>query len=193
MKEGHRQMQSSDNVTAKDKLKKAAAEKAYNYELKHHGCGQCTLRALQETLGLEDDLIFRAASCLQGGFPVENRTCGALIAGAMVISMKLGRESLEEGQPGTSRGMREMIRLVNRFKEEFGSTLCAKVTGGLTDGIVDEKILKLMEERPELFEGPSQKVVEICAKTVGKVAETVAEILLEGTSPSPPIQSAGKC
>ncbi|MBN2099043.1 MAG: C_GCAxxG_C_C family protein [Dehalococcoidia bacterium] len=166
-----------DNAAATERLKRAAAEKAYNYELKHHGCGQCTLRALQETLGLEDDLVFRAASCLQGGFPVENRTCGALIAGAMVISMKLGRESLEEGQPGTSRGMREMIRLVNKFKQEFGSTLCAKVTGGLTDGILDEKTLTLMEKRPELFDEPSRKVVEICANTVAKVAEMVVDIL----------------
>jgi hypothetical protein len=172
-------MQSSDDVKATDKLKKVAADKARNYELNHHGCGQCTLRALQETLGLEDDLVFRAASCLQGGFPVENRTCGALIAGAMVIGMKLGRESLKEGQPGTSRGMREVLRLVNRFKEAFGSTLCARVTGGLTEGVLDERILTLMEERPELFEEPSQKVVEICAKTVSKVAETVVEILSE--------------
>ncbi len=186
-------MKSADDAKVTDKLKKIAAEKAYNYERNHHGCGQCTLRALQETLGLEDDLVFRAASCLQGGFPVENRTCGALIAGAMVICMKRGRESLEEGQPGTSRGMREMLRLVNRFKETFGSTLCAKVTGGLTDRIVDEKTLTLMEERPELFEEPSRKVVEVCATTVSKIAEMVVEILSEEPSQKPPDRGSGSC
>lgn len=167
------------NPTSKDALKAAAGERAFSYESKYHGCGQCTLRALQETLGLENELVFRAASCLSGGFPVENRTCGALLAGAMVISMKLGRESLEEGQPGTMRGMREMIRLVNGFKEAFGTTLCAEVTGGLTGGVVDEKVLDLMEKRPELFEEPSQKVVDICAGTVRKVAELVVEVLSE--------------
>ena len=186
-------MKSADDAKTTDRLKKTAAEKAYNYERKHHGCGQCTLRALQETLGIEDDLVFRAASCLQGGFPVENRTCGALIAGAMVISMKLGRESLEEGQPGTSRGMREMLKLVNRFKEAYGSTQCAKVTGGLTGGILAEKTLDLMEKRPELFEGPSQKVVEICATTVSKTAEMVVEILSEAPSPDSPRQGTGSC
>jgi len=177
-------MHSGKNVDATEALKKAAAQKARNYELNFHGCGQCTLRALQETLGLENDLVFRAAGCLTGGFPVEHRTCGALLAGAMVISLKLGRESINEGQPGTSRGLREMIRLVDRFKEVFGTTLCSEITGGLTAAVVDERIVTLMEERPELFEGPSQQVVEICAGTVSKVAEIVVEILSEDTKRS---------
>lgn len=176
---------------ATEKLKKTAAEKAYNYELTHHGCGQCTLRALQETLGLEDEAVFRAASCIQGGFPVENRTCGALIAGAMVISMKLGRESLEEGQRGTARGMREVVKLCNRFREKFGTTLCAEITGGLTGGILDEKTLDLMRNRPDLFEGPSRKVVERCVDTVAMVAETVVDILSEEPRVDPPVQGAG--
>jgi C_GCAxxG_C_C family probable redox protein len=173
------------NEVETEKLKKAAAEKARTYERKYHGCGQCTLRALQETLGLENDLVFRAASCLQGGFPVENRICGALIVAAMVISMKRGRESLDEGQPGTSRGMREVIRLVGRFKEKFGSTLCAEITGGLTGAVMDEKILDLLEKRPELFEGPSQKVAEKCVDTVAMLAETVVDILSEEPSSEP--------
>lgn len=184
-------MQSSDSVDATERLKKMAAEKAYSYELNYHGCGQSALLAIQETLGLEDAQVFRAASCLTGGFPVEDRTCAALIAGAMVIGMKLGRESVLEGQPGTSRGMRELVRLVNRFKEAFGTTQCAKLTGGLTGGVVDEATLALMEEQPELFEEPSQKVVEICVKHVSKAAELVVEILSAEPSPNPPAAEAG--
>lgn len=167
-------------------LRKQAAERARQYEWNHHGCGQCTLKALLETLGLEDERLFRATSCLQGGFPVENRTCGALIAGAMVISLVRGRESLEEGQPGTSRGMREVLRLVGRFKERFGSTVCAEVTGGLTGTVMTEKTLDLMQQRPELFQEPSQKVVEKCVDTVAMVAETVVDILSEDPSAGPP-------
>ena len=169
----------ASEARATERLKKTAADKARQYEANHHGCGQCTLRALQETLGLEDDQVFRAASCIQGGFPVEKRTCGALIAGAMIISLKLGRESLEEGQPGTSRGMREVVRLCTRFKEKFGSTLCAEITGGLTGAVLDENTLDLMKNRPDLFEGPSQKEVERCVDTVAMVAETVVDILVE--------------
>lgn len=174
-----------------DQLKKTAAEKARSYEAAHHGCGQCTLRALQETLGLEDERVFRAASCLQGGFPVENRTCGALIAGAMIISLRRGRERLDEGQPGTSRGMREIVRLTGRFKEKFGSALCAEITGGLTGAVLTEKTLDLMTKRPELFEGPSQKVVEKCVDTVAMVAETVVDILSD--EPSPELPPAAGC
>ena len=160
-----------------DKLKNVAIEKAYTYEVTHHGCGQCTLRALQETLGMENETVFRAAGCLHGGFPVENRTCGALLAGTMVIGMKLGRENLDEGQPGTMRGMRQVIRLVEGFKEAFGTTLCAEVTGGLTGAAINEEVLTLMDQQPELFEEASQRVVDICANTVAKVAEMVVEIL----------------
>jgi len=172
-------MQPDSGSNTTDTLKKTAADKARAYELTYHGCGQCTLRALQETLGLESDLVFRAASSLHGGFPVENRTCGALLVGAMVINMKLGREKMEEGQPGTMRGMREVIRLVERFKETFGSTLCGDVTGGLTAFAINEEVVNLMEEQPELFEEASQRVVEICSDTVAKVAELVVEILAE--------------
>lgn len=167
-------------------LKREAAGKARQYEEHYHGCGQCTLKALLETLGLEDERLFRAASFLQGGFPVENRTCGALMAGAMVISLVRGRERLEEGQPGTSRGMREIVRLTGRFREAFGSTLCSEITGGLTAGVMNEKLLDLMEKRPELFQEPSQKVVEKCVDTVAMVAEAVVDILSEEPSPERP-------
>ncbi len=177
---------SSETEKSTQALKKQVAEKARQYESSYHGCGQCTLIALQETLGLEDERVFRAASCLQGGFPVENRTCGALIAGAMVISLARGRERLEEGQSGTSRGMREIVRLTSRFREAFGSTLCAEITGGLTGTVMTEKTLDLMETRPELFEGPSQKVVEKCVDTVAMVAEAVVDILSEEPSPELP-------
>ncbi|MFO8100632.1 MAG: C-GCAxxG-C-C family protein [Dehalococcoidia bacterium] len=172
-------MNSDENSGAAEELKKTAAEKARTYELAHHGCGQCTLRALQETLGLEDEKVFRAASFLHGGFPVESRTCGSLLAGAMVISMKLGRDNIEEGQPGTMRGMRQIIRLVDRFKAAFGTTFCGEVTGGLTAAVIDEEVITLMEEQPEMFDEASQRVVEICANTVAKVAELVVEILGE--------------
>ncbi len=173
-------MHSDEKYRDTETLKKMAAEKARTYELAHHGCGQCTLRALQETLGLENDLVFRAAGCLHGGFPVENRTCGSLLAGAMVIGMKLGRESTDEGQPGTMRGMREVIRLVDRFKEAFGTTLCGELTGGLTAAVINEEVITLMENQPELFDEASQRVVDICANTVAKVAQLVVEILSEG-------------
>ena len=168
----------NDSDTA-ETLKRTAAEKARTYELTHHGCGQCTLRALQETLGMKNDLVFRAASSLHGGFPAENRTCGALLVGAMVIGMKLGRESMAEGQPGTMRGMREVIRLVERFKETFGSTICGEVTGGLTAAVINEEVVTLMEDRPELFDEASQQVVDTCADTVATVAQLVVEILAE--------------
>jgi hypothetical protein len=39
-------------------------EKAYNYELKCHGCSQAVLLTSQELLGLKDEMTFKAAGAV---------------------------------------------------------------------------------------------------------------------------------
>jgi len=160
-------------------MKKEAGKRAFDYESGYHGCCQCTLLALQEVLGLEDDLAFKAASCLMGMFPVEGRPCGALVAGTMIMGMKYGREGVEEGIPGLTKGMLQTERLVRRFREEFGTTVCPDITGGITAGIVDENTIKYMAEHPEEMEEMSREVIKKCAPVVRRAAEMVVEIVNE--------------
>jgi len=67
-------MKKREVVQSKEAMKEEARERAFKYESTYHGCSQCTMRALQEVLGLEDELVFKAASCLHGGMPVEERS-----------------------------------------------------------------------------------------------------------------------
>ncbi len=51
----------------KDELIEQAAQAGFEYEHTYRGCAQCTIAAVQETLDLKNDAIFKAASGLAGG------------------------------------------------------------------------------------------------------------------------------
>ena len=57
----------------------ALTDKAYElgfaYEKEYRGCVQCTIAAVQDTLGVRNDFIFKSASGLSagGGLPVASR------------------------------------------------------------------------------------------------------------------------
>ena len=133
-------MEKGDVVQSKEAMREEARSRGFKYESTYHGCSQCTMLALQEVLGLEDELVFKAASCLHGGMPVEGKVCGALNAGVMVLGMKYGRASLEERIAGTLKGMLQVLKLVKRFEQEFGTTACLEITEGQTR-VMDEEVL----------------------------------------------------
>ena len=151
-------------------------ERAYNYEQQYHGCGQCTLLALQELLGLEDELTFKAASSLCGGLAFSGNTCGALTAGVMVLSMKYGRANIEEGLASLVKGMLPAYRLVKWFEGEFGTTACREISGIQ----MDEETLKAITAVPEAMEaGLSPELIDKASQVVSKTAEKVAELISE--------------
>ena len=151
-------------------------ERAYNYERQYHGCSQCTLLALQELLGLEDELTFKAASSLCGGLAFSGNTCGALTAGVMVLGMKYGRANIEEGLGGLVKGMLPAYRLVKWFEGEFGTTVCREISGIQ----MDEEMLKALTAAPEAMEaGLPAELIEKASQLVGKTAEKVAQIVSE--------------
>ena len=179
LKEGDQQIRENMDVKKLESMREEAGRKAFHYESTYHGCCQCTFLALQETLGLENQLAFGAASCLMGMFPVQGRTCGALTAGAMVMGMKYGRQRIEEGIAGVAKGMLQTERLVRRFREEFGTTVCGEISDGLTDAVLDEKSIRYMAEHPDEMEQASRDVIKKCAPVVKRTAEMVIEIIGE--------------
>jgi len=155
---------------------KEARERAYNYERQYHGCSQATLLALQEVLGLEDESVFKSASSLCGGLALTGKTCGALSAGVMVISMKYGRAHFEEGFGTLLKGCLPAYRLVKWFEGEFGTTICHEISGFE----IDEETLKGAVADPEAFEaGIDSELVEKASQLCGKVAEKVVELINE--------------
>ena len=159
-----------------DDLKRDARDRAYNYEIQHHCCSQATMLALQEVLGMEDELTLKATSSVCGGMALSGNTCGALSAGVMVIGMKYGRGDIKEDFTKIMKGMLPAAKLVKWFEKEFGTVMCRDISGFE----MDEDMLKAAMENPEaMMEASDPEQVEKCSQICGKTAERVIEIISE--------------
>ncbi|MBE9502067.1 MAG: C_GCAxxG_C_C family protein [Dehalococcoidia bacterium] len=165
-------MSESEIVKSKEAFKKEARERAYRYELQFHGCSQSVLLPLQELLGLEHELTFKAASALCSGVGA-SKTCGALLAGVMVLGMKHGRAQIQEGLGSLVKGLELAQKLVRKFEQQFGTTSCYEISG--IDWTDEKAVMEFLN---------SQERIEKCAQVVGKTAEMVAELLSEEGSPA---------
>ena len=157
-------------------MKKTAREKAYHYEVNYHCCSQATMLALQEVLGLEDELTLKATSSVCGGMALSGNTCGALSAGVMIIGMKYGRGDIKEGFTNVMKGMLPAAKLVKWFEKEFGTVICRDITGFEMDVDTLEQAMQAPEA---MLESLDQEQVEKCSQLCGKTAEKVIEIISE--------------
>lgn len=151
-----------------------AEKKASECEFTYHGCSQCVLLAIQEAFGIEDESLFKAASGLGGGIGRMHSVCGALLAGALALGMKYGREKSElENTDKLFSSMEHVGKLYRRFEEEFGSVMCRDIREKLLGEYIDTKI-------PEEYErAVSLGLYEKCSALAGKTARIVAELMLE--------------
>ena len=164
-----REMVSEKIGLSPEEFKKEARERAYKYECAYHGCSQAVLRTFQELLGLEDELLFKAAGPLCAGLG-SGKSCGALAAGVMVLGMVHGRSRLEEGIGGLLKGFELAQALVRRFEQEFSTTVCYEISGvDWTD----------MQAVTQFIAAPGDK--RAC-EVAGKTAEIVADLLVEAAS-----------
>ena len=72
----------------KESLIKKAYDLGFDYEKKYRGCSQCTIASVQDTLGIRNDYVFKAAS----GFPagcglLGDGICGGYTSGIMSMSL----------------------------------------------------------------------------------------------------------
>jgi len=154
-----------------------AYELGYEYEGVYGACSQCTILAIMDALGKRDSSVFKAAFGFAGGIGSLSRTCGALAAGVMVISLKHGREleNLATQTEEEKRGCLQMVRdLYARFTEEYGSIECADVHQKLFGRTFNQWDEEEFEEFLRLG-GHEDK----CTSVVGNVARWTMEILTD--------------
>jgi len=77
--------------------KKELLEKAYKlgfeYEKIYRGCSQCAIAAIQDTLDIRDESVFKVDTGLAAGGGLTGiGACGGYVGGVMVLSQLLGRE-----------------------------------------------------------------------------------------------------
>lgn len=168
----------------RNELLAKAYELGYDYERRFRGCSQCVVAAIQETLGIRDDQVFKAASGLAGGGALTGTgACGGYVGGVMVIGQLQGRERSDFGDPAGIRFKTFDLakQLADRFVEEFGGTICRDVQCGVFGRSFDLRDPADFER----FEAAGAHR-DKCPDVVGKAARMAVEIILDaGLVPLP--------
>ena len=106
-------------------------EKAYKlgfeYEKTYGGCAQSTIAAIQDSLGIRDDGVFKTGT--GGGGLTGIGDCGAYVAGIMVLSQLCGRERSnfeDSGRVMRVKSYNLVKKLIDEFLREFGTIICRR-------------------------------------------------------------------
>ena len=161
--------------------REALLEKAYKlgfeYEKTYRGCSQCVIAAIQDTLDIQDDNVFKSATGLAGGVGLSGiGPCGAFSGAAMVLSQLKGRERSNFSDPEKVRfkSFDMSNKLVEKFLDEFGTTTCRDIQQrifGRSYYLRDPDEFKKFHDAG----GHDNK----CPNVVGKAAKIAVEIILD--------------
>lgn len=161
--------------------KKEILDKAYRlgfeYEKVYKGCSQCTIAAIQDSLGIRDDSVFKAGTGFAAGGGLTGiGLCGGYVGGVMVISQLLGRERSNFEDPERIRF--KSFELVRKFLEkyirELGSIICRDIQiirFGRPYYIADMSDFEKFEE--------SGAHVDKCTDVVARAAQMAVELILD--------------
>jgi C_GCAxxG_C_C family probable redox protein len=153
-----------------------ARELGFRYEKQYGNCCQCTMAALQDTLGPRDDAVFQAGSGMAGGIGIHcDGVCGGYSGGVMHLSRMFGRtrERISE-QAQMARTNELASKLHARFMGEYGTVICREIHQkifGRTFNLWDPEDSKAIEA--------AGSHVDKCTTVVGKASAWAAEIALE--------------
>ena len=158
---------------SKDEILKRIEEDARRFEYEYHGCGQCTLLALQKNLNIGSDLTFKMTGPLVVGIGAMGETCGAFLAGVLAMGLIWGREKIEDGPEATLPALPPTRKFFRAFQNEFGSLTCREIQKsrlGKSYNLADSEEYQAFQK-----EGG----YEVASGIVSKTARMAAEIILE--------------
>jgi C_GCAxxG_C_C family probable redox protein len=162
---------------AKQKLLDKAYELGFEYEKVYRGCSQCVIAAIQDTLNIRDDSVFKAGTGLAGGGGLTGTgVCGGYVGAVMVISQVVGRErSNFEDPEGIRYKTFELTRkLLRDYTRELGSIICRDIQlikFGRPYYIADA-------DDYEKFEAAGAHV-DKCPDVVGRAAQLAVGLILD--------------
>jgi mannitol-1-phosphate 5-dehydrogenase len=110
-----------------DQRARRAYQLGFEYEREYHGCGQCTLAAVLESLGLYNETAFEAATPLSGGLGLAgDASCAALTAAALAIGMVFPRRRahFDADRENKYRAFAMVQQLREKYRQAYDSILC---------------------------------------------------------------------
>jgi C_GCAxxG_C_C family probable redox protein len=162
---------------ARQELLDKAYELGFEYEKVYRGCAQCVIAAIQDTLNIRDDGVFKAGTGLAGGGGLTGTgVCGGYVGAVMVISQVVGRErSNFEDPEGIRYKTFELTRkLLRDYTRELGSIICRDIQlikFGRPYYIADA-------DDYEKFEAAGAHV-DKCPDVVGRAAQLAVGLILD--------------
>jgi C_GCAxxG_C_C family probable redox protein len=159
----------------KEDMLKEVYDRAKGYELKNGNCGQCTIAAIFEILGVADEAVFKAATGMADGVGLSgDGHCGALSGGTMAISYFFGRSKEDFGRMG--KQMKALIlakKLHDEFVQEFTTCRCADIQTRQSGRFFN--LYDMEEMKAAIKAGMPEK----CSTLVGKTARMALAIILD--------------
>jgi len=164
-----------------EEAKKELLEKAYKlgfeYERVYRGCSQCAIAAVQDTLGIRDDNVFKAGTGLAAGGGLTGiGVCGGYAGGIMVISQLLGRErsNFEDPERVRFKSFELARKFLWQYTQELGSIICREIQlirFGRPYYIADMDDFEKFEE--------AGGHVDKCTDVVGKASQLAVKLILD--------------
>jgi C_GCAxxG_C_C family probable redox protein len=161
----------------KQELLDKAYELGFEYEKVYRGCSQCVIAAIQDTLDIRDDSVFKAGTGLAGGGGLTGiGVCGGYVAAVMVLSQLVGRErsNFEDPEGIRYKTFELTRRFLQDYTQEVGSIICRDIQlikFGRPYYIADA-------DDYEKFEAAGGHV-DKCPDVVGRAAQLAVELILD--------------
>lgn len=150
----------------------------FEYEQTYHGCGQCTLAAVLDSLDRFDESAFEAATGLAGGLGLagSDGVCGALMGAVLAFGLVYPRrrEHFDGDRANKYRVYAMAQRMRERYMERYGGVSCHDVHRDLFGRTFD---LRCSEERQAFEEAGAHD--DKCTGVVARAAQWAVEIIGE--------------
>ena len=161
----------------KKELTEKAFQLGFEYEKTYRGCSQCAIAAIQDTLGIREDNVFKSATGLAAGGGLTGiGVCGGYVGSVMVISWLCGRERSNFADPEKKRHKTFALTrdFTQKYIQELGSIICRDIQTrifGRPYYIADPREFEAFEE--------AGGHVDKCTNVVGKASRLAVKFILD--------------
>ena len=159
----------------KEEMLEEVFKRAKACELRGGNCAQCSLNAIFEVLGVEDENVVRSATGFADGVGLSgDGHCGALSGGTMAISYFFGRKKEDLGRMGKQiRALLLAKKFHEQFVKEFSTCRCHDLQVRQFGRFFN--LYDMQDMKAALAAG----MPEGCSTLVGKAARMALEIILD--------------
>lgn len=133
--------------------------------LKGYNCSQAVFCAYSDIYDIPNELALKLSASFGGGIGRTRETCGAVCGMVMLEGLKTG-QTKENDDAQKQTNYKQTQKLIERFKEENGSSICRELLGLKKNA----KIVSSPDPRTSEYykQRPCLRMVESAARIIGE-------------------------